>query len=209
MTLPARRNTRGLLAALLVVLVALVSISDTASARPRSRHRARTGCGAIPACSGLSGAGQQAFAVLMAAQVFATEAVGAAETPAEVLALRALVEEPNALPAVEHLYRNATPAGKVYAVIAYWRVQPSAYHARREALIMTSGDTQVTTALGPNVHATTIRDVLSRHEGAHPFTPGMHRLEAFCPRCSAATSARSAPTTAPVARRSRCSRARA
>ena len=173
------RSLRFLFGFVAAVALALV-LAEPAAARPRSRSRRASGCASVPACAALSPDAKRAFATLLAAPVFATEAVGG-ELPAEVVALRILILDPNALAAVDHLFRNASPAGKLYAVVAYWRVAPNVFHARRESLIHTSGATQVTTQLGSNQHVTTIGEVLQRHEGAHPFPPGTQRLDAFCP----------------------------
>ena len=88
---------------------------------------------------GLSINGQIAYEALKAETVFASAAVGPAGVPSrQARHLRTLSAEPGATTALASLWREAEPAGRLYALAGQYLSDPEAYRANVHVLI---GDT--------------------------------------------------------------------
>lgn len=76
----------------------------------------------------LTAHGRSAFGVISHTQRFTDGAIGdGGETPAEVSALRVLIQDPGAAPALRRIYAEGSTGAKLYALCGMWFVDRSAF----------------------------------------------------------------------------------
>lgn len=92
----------------------------------------------------LSNEGQLAYARLLKAERFAYAGVGYAGTlPKEVLAVRTLLGERNAKPALLMLLKEATAEGQLFALSALYLVDQQTFELQVKKFITTNADVRV------------------------------------------------------------------
>jgi len=131
--------------------------------------------------SALGAEARDAMVWLLTADRYASPTIDADGSASdEAIALALLLDDPASEEATRCLFAKGSVAGKVYALIASWRVTPSKYHARRDELVERAGRDALDTQSGSVAAELPVEALLGAHDGAVQLPAGASFRDWWC-----------------------------